>query len=232
MITEKLVEMIESKATEWNVQPYYRFYFIFRNHRYALRIAEQNKQSKINNGMVTAAEKTAIHFYTGCFTTLDKAFNVTVLNDFFQRNMKHITVENDKRQVTFTDDNIVNYLGFNPTTTILIEREYFENAVTIAKATTLPTTKGNRELIVKTLTDNGFWFAVKNARIVGKSQRSLNRHMALKPLYEAMRNPKTFTYQSVYNKVLMMPDCEYKTLYLGGLNHNWKTEVIVIDWQG
>ena len=57
MLTEELLNHIESKATDWNNHPYYRFYFVFRHHRYALHIAEQTKRIKISNGSVMITEK-------------------------------------------------------------------------------------------------------------------------------------------------------------------------------
>ena len=236
MLTEELLNHIESKATDWNNHPYYRFYFVFRHHRYALHIAEQTKRIKISNGSVMITEKLCPHYYRGTFTDLEKAFDVNRLNQFYN---EYITIdleipdeeeEKPERVFKFTDKEIIAFLGFNPTTTFIIEKETLKQAKAIAQKTQFKI--NTREGIVNTLTKNGFWDVIKGIRIVGKKQTSPNRVVAIKPIFESVLNPKVLEYQAVLDKVAMLPEGEDKTTYLKGLRHKYNSEVIVIDWKG
>lgn len=237
MLTDSRLEVLETLSKQWGEHPYFRFYFIFSNHRYQLNIFEKLKSDKITSGIVTNKKKYGLHHYSGKFTTLEEAFDVEYLKYFYDKYIEQdidaMELQyDDNAQKKFTESDIIDFLGFNPTTTIIIPEEFFLQAITIANATVLPITKGNRGLIVDTLTGNGFWGNIKNARIIGKKQSSLNRKTTLKPLYEALLSPTVLNYSEVLSKVESLPESELKVLCLTTLQTYNSGSNVVIDWKG
>lgn len=240
MLTEAQIDSLEKLVNQWNQHPYFRFYFMFKNHLYQLNILEKTKDDNFSSGIVTEKIKRGAYRYSGYFTSLSQALDFKYLEYFFNKyvlpDMEVLDeVSEDVQGVTerkYTEVNIINQLGFNPTTTFVIKEQQYTQAVTIATKTNFSESKPNRNIIVDTLTNNGFWVAVKDVRILGKKQRTLNRKLALKPIYQAMLNPTVMSYDEVLCKIKQLPESEIKTLMLEGLSHKWDCKVVVVDWKG